>query len=219
MTIREGNVYDMFVRVLAFNVENALDYAAIIVAAINFSIILAAKEALDEFSAEQTSGEAAAAVEQMSVLRAAIRRKMVAYAKTARAIALSTPGFSELFKVPEDNNDNLLLLATGREFVEEANENALVLVELGKQPGDAAALTADLDAFEAALTAKAEGQQNTVGATAGIDDQTDAGMKSAIILDAIMFNVYRDNPVKLAQWKTARHVRRANQSPPPPPTP
>ena len=219
MTIREGNVYDMFVRVLAFNVENALDYAAIIVAAINFSIILAAKEALDEFSAEQTSGEAAAAVEQMSVLRAAIRRKMVAYAKTARAIALSTPGFSELFKVPEDNNDNLLLLATGREFVEEANENALVLVELGKQPGDAAALTADLDAFEAALTAKAEGQQNTVGATAGIDDQTDAGMKSAIILDAIMFNVYRDNPVKLAQWKTARHVRRANQPPPPPPTP
>lgn len=218
MTIREENVYDMFVRVLAFNAENALDYAAIIAAAINFTIILTAKDALNEFSAEQTSGEAAAAVEQMSVLRAAIRRKMVAYAKTARAIALSTPGFSKLFKVPDEDNDNVLL-ATGREFVEEANENALALVDLGKQPGDAAALTADLDAFEAALTAKAEGQQNTVGATAGIDDQTDAGMKSAKILDAIMFNVYRDNPVKLAQWKTARHVRRANQPPPPPPTP
>ncbi len=66
------------------------------------------------------------------------------------------------------------------------------------------------------MTAKAEGQQNTVGATAGIDDRTDAGMKSAIILDAVMNNVYRDNPVKLAAWRTARHVRRANQSPPPP---
>ena len=79
-------------------------------------------------------------------------------------------------------------------------------------------LTADLAAFEVAQTAKATAQASTVGATAGIDDQTDAGMKAEKYLDAIMNNVYSDNPVKLAAWRTARHVKRAPK-PAPPTTP
>ena len=81
-----------------------------------------------------------------------------------------------------------------------------------------AALTAVLDEFETADAAQAEGQQDTVGATAGIAQKIDEGMDAEKYLDAIMSNVYRDNPVKRAQWKTARHVKRAPQ-PPPPPTP
>lgn len=68
--------------------------------------------------------------------------------------------------------------------------------------------------------AQAEGVQDTVGATAGIADKIQEGMDAEKYLDAIMSNVYRDNPVKRAQWKTARHVKRAPQPPPPtPPTP
>jgi len=60
------------------------------------------------------------------------------------------------------------------------------------------------------------GTQDTVGIAQKIEE----GMKAESILDAIMNNVYNGtNPVKLAQWKTARHVRRANQPTPPPPTP
>lgn len=201
-----------------FNTENSADYAAIPDAAAHFATVQAAVNALEALFATQTSGEEAAATELKSVLRLAIRRKMVSYAKNARAIALNKPGFDELFKVPDDNNDNLLV-AKGREFVKEANTNAADFSALGKTPADAAALTADLDAFEAADAAQAEGKQDTVGATAGIDDMIDDGMKAEKFLDAIMSNVYRDNPIKLAQWKTARHVRRANQTPPAPPTP
>ena len=86
-----------------------------------------------------------------------------------------------------------------------------------KPPADAVALTTDLDDFETAEAAQASGQQETVGATAGIGDKIDEGMKAEKILDAIMNNVYRDDPVKLAAWKTARHVKRANQPPPPGP--
>lgn len=44
------------------------------------------------------------------------------------------------------------------------------------------------------------------------------GMVSKI-LDAIMHNVYRDDPVKRAAWKTARHVKRAPRPATPTPTP
>jgi hypothetical protein len=38
-------------------------------------------------------------------------------------------------------------------------------------------------------------------------------MKAEIILDAIMENVYDDNPVKKAEWRSARHARRINSAP------
>ena len=57
--------------------------------------------------------------------------------------------------------------------------------------------------------------QETVGATAGIDQEIDEGMDAEIVLDAIMHNVYRNDPVKLAAWISARHVHRI----PRPPTP
>ncbi len=217
MTDREENIYDMFVRTHVFNAANSGDYGTIAAAAAHFATVQAAVNALEIYSAQQTSGEGSAAVERKSVLRAAIRRKMTAYAKTARAINLNKPGFDEMFKVPDSDNDNLLV-ATGREFVAQAVANEAEFVSLGKPKTDATDLTADLDAFEAAQVAKAEANQDTVGATAGIDNETDAGMKAAKILDAIMSNVYRDNPVKLAAWRTARHIKRAPR-PATPPTP
>ena len=139
--------------------------------------------------------------------------------KNARAIALSDPGFSEKFKVPDSDNETELI-ASGREFVEQAIANEAAFTALGKLKADATSLTADLDAFEIANAAQAEGKQETVGATAGIAQVVEEGMNAKIILDAIMFNVCNGvNPVKLAQWRTARHVKRANQPPPRPPTP
>ncbi len=219
MTDREENIYDMYIRTLAFNAANSGDYSSIAAAAAHFATVQAAVDALEIYSSQQTSGEGSAAVEQKSVLRAAIRRKMTAYAKTARALNLDSPGFAQMFSVPDSDNDDLLI-ATGREFVNQAIDHKTALDSLGIPPSNSDDLTADLDAFEVAQTAKATAQSSTVGATAGVDDQTDAGMKAEKYLDAIMFNVYRDNPVKLAAWRTARHVKRAPRpAPPTPPTP
>ena len=215
---RQENIFDMFQETLVFNTENSADYAAIPDAATHFATVQAAVTALLAYFADQTSGESSAATVQKTMLKLAIRRKMVAYAKNARSIAINDAGFDEKFRVPDSDNENELI-ATGRQFVEEANSSSAEFTALGKLPADAAALTADLDAFEIADAAQAEGKQDTVGATAGIAQMIEEGMNAEIILDAIMFNVYNGtNPVKLAQWRTARHVQRAPQ-PPTPPTP
>ena len=112
-----------------------------------------------------------------------------------------------------------LLLATGREFVVQALAHQDPFASLGIPKEFATALTADLDALEAAMSAKADAISDKAGATAGIDQQIQLGMDAEIFLDALMFNVYTDDPVKYAAWKTARHVKRAPQHAPTPPTP
>ena len=210
MDDREPNILNMFVSTVQFEAENFNDYKTLPSAVANFVIVRATIAALEADSAAQVSGGTGRAVEQKSVIRAAIRRKMVRLARTARALNIDDPGFQRLFRVPDNDNDQLLL-AAAREFVDGARQYATEFASLGIPATLADELDADITAMETAMSAKASGQMETVGATAGIDEQIEDGMKSEKILDSIMKNVYFDNPVKLAEWATSRHVKRASK--------
>src|SRR4051812_48064584 len=103
---RERNIVAMFDAIVQFNVEHEADYVAVAAANAQFTVVQNAKDALHALLATQTSGEASEAVVQKSVLRLAIRRKMKQFSHTARALSLTDPGFSELFMVPDSNNDH-----------------------------------------------------------------------------------------------------------------
>lgn len=175
--------------------------------------------ALETDAAAQISGARGRAVEQKVALRADIRQTLKRYSRTARALNIDDPGFKRLFNVPDGNGDQVLL-AAAREFVEEARRFAADFASLGIPATLADELEDDIEALEAAMNAKASGQMETVGATAGIEEQIEKGMNAEKFLDSIMHNIYFDNPVKLSQWKTARHVKKSpnRQGDPTPPT-
>lgn len=210
MTDREQNIFNMFISTVAFDAKNSGDYSNLPDAAANFAIVNAAISALENYSATQLSGASGRAVEQKSTIRAAIRRKLYRYARTARALNIDDPGFRRLFRVP-DNDSDQLLLATAREFVVQARLYVSEFAGLGIPATLANELEADIDAMETAMSAKATGNMETVGATAGIDEQIEDGMTAEKVLDSIMNNVYFDTPVKLAEWTSARHVKKAPQ--------
>lgn len=218
MNDRVRNISDMFVATREFDRVNAADYAGLPEAAAQFAIVDAAIAAIENFATEQVSGARAQAVEQKSVLRAAMRRKMTDMARTARALNFTDPGFRRLFRVPDNDNDQMLA-STARVFVEEGNAHLADFERLGLMRSEIDALDADITAFENAINAEAEANTETVGATAGLDDQIEGGMQAETVLDAIMRNVYRNNPVKLAEWMSARHVRRAPRAKTDVPTP
>lgn len=211
MTDRETNIFDMFISTVQFDLVNAADYAHLPEAEANFAIVRAVIAKLEEYSAAQVSGAVGQAVEQKSVLRAAIRRKMKRYSRTARALNIDDPGLRRLFRVPDSDNDQLLL-SSAREFVAEARrfETAFAGCGISKTVNDA--LEADITAMETAISAKAGARIEKVGATAGVDDEIERGMNAEKILDSMMHNVYDDNPVKLAEWMTARHIKRLKKS-------
>ncbi len=208
---RARNVADMFVAVIAFDAVHKTEYVAITAAAAEIAKVKAASDAMEAFFAEQTSGEASMAVEQKSLLKIAARRRMKAYAKTARALRLSNPGIEKVFEVPTHDSD-VEIVAKGRDMVTQAGKYHVELASLGIAATVATELTGILDQIEAASTDKAAANASTVGATAGIDNEVDNGMAAATVLDAIMHNFYGDDPVTLAEWTTARHVKRAPQA-------
>lgn len=218
MSDRERNIFDMFRNTVQFDAVNAADYAQLPEAERRFEIIRTAIAALEDHAATKTSGGRSQAVERKSVLRGAIRRKMKDYARTARALDIADPGFRRLFNVPDSNSDEVLM-AAAREFVEEARRFRTEFAALGIAETMAGELEADIDALEAAMSAKSGAHIEVVGATAGIDEQIERGMAAEKVLDAIMRNVYRNNPVKLAEWTSARHVRRISAKPSPPAPP
>lgn len=219
MSVRTRNIFDMFVATREFDAANAADYASLPEAARQFGIVRAAIDALQNHFAAQASGAGGQAVEGKSVLRAAIRRKMKDFSRTARALDIDDAGFRRLFRIPDSDSDQKLS-AAAREFVEEARRHAADFARLGIAATLADDLESDIDALDAAINAKASAQGAHVGATAGVDEQIDAGMNAETVLDAIMKNVYRNNPMKLAQWKSARHVKQiASGSVPTTPTP
>lgn len=211
MTEREQNIQDMFIATAQFDTENSGDYAHLEDALANFLIVRDVIAAIENLSADQLSGLAGQAVEQKSTIRLAIRRKMKRYSRTARGLNIDDPGFRRLFSIPDGKNEQVLL-AAAREFVSEARRFEADFRRRGILPDLANQLEADINAMEAAMSAKASGQMETVGATAGIDAEIERGMEAEKILDSIMRNVYDDNPIKLAEWRTARHVRRLKQS-------
>ena len=104
---------------------------------------------------------------------------------------------------------------SGKELINagEADKHKKELARLGITDADIAALSANLDELETAAAAKSSASVQGVGATAGIDDEVQRGMDAEMFLDALMKIVYRNDAAKLGAWKSARHVRRSNQTP------
>lgn len=216
MSERVRNIYDMFISTTEFDRLNAADYSQLPDAELKFAIVRDVIVKLEVFLADQSSGAGGQAVEQKSVLIAAIRRKMKEYSAAARALNFDDAGFRRLFRLPNDDGVQKLI-AGGREFVEEATTHQAQFARFGITRNDIDALSADLDDLGVAAAAKLGAGAKTVGATAGVDDEIRRGMDAEVFLDALIKIVYRNNAAKLGAWKSARHVRRSNRTTPPKP--
>jgi hypothetical protein len=163
-----------------------------------------------KLAATKASGRKSQAVQQKSVLCAAIRRKMTGISRTARALNIEDEGFRQLFSVPNSNSQPKLINAA-RMFAEEAATHKAGFLKFGMKK-----TFKDIANYETAATAKNNAQGAGVGATAGIDDAVEKGLQAVEIINSIMHNVYDDDPLKLTEWNRARHVKRsARRSKPP----
>ena len=76
-----------------------------------------------------------------------------------------------------------------------------------------------ITAVQAAIDLKSSGRDMRLGGTTGLDVAARNTMKRVRKLDAILSQIYRTNPVLLAQWKAACRVHRASVTTTEPATP
>lgn len=170
---------------------------------------------MEDFFAKQDSGDVSAAVEAKTLLKIAGRRRMREMSRTAKALKFTIPGIEKGFLMPEGDSDQEVV-ARGRAMCDKHEEFETEFTNLGCPKERRNELNALLDQIEAMATTKDAAQQSVVGATAGIDATLDTGMEAATVVDAIMRNFYRNDPVTLAEWRTARHIQTVGGNPPPP---
>ena len=228
MDDRETRRYDAFNRVKAFGDDHAADFAPGSAALAHFASLAAIIAALDPAKASQAPAGRTA----LEVLIDALRLDVANVTRTARAIALKTPGFADEFRPPETDSHRALLTAADA-----------ILLRLAPQPADTPAQTAaktalaaqfiayelpatfvsDLADDRAAIDAATEsintGDNEAVQSTAAVGRLIREGMAEIKHLNAIMHNKYARNADKLRAWQSASHIERAPQRTPPAPAP
>ena len=174
-------------------------------------------------------GAAREGVLSKKAARAALRETLDTIARTARALALDTPGVDGKFRLPSGQSD-YALVTTARMYVAGAAPLAGSFVSHGLPSTFLADLRARLDAFERAAQDHVAARETGVIARAGIESAMKAALAALQRLDAFVPNRLRNEPELRAAWTSARRVTRTRTSgdqgaptlppptiPPPPP--
>ncbi len=224
MNDNENRKRQTFTRVKDFGMAHTNDFANNSLGKQLFATLHAITLELDGHAASEASGHGSA--RQGTATRAAARDALMedlkAIRRTARAMAGEVPGLDDKFRLPPDENDQLLLTAARAAATDAAPLSAQFIAH--EMPADFLEdLNAGIAALEAAMSNQSSGVGDHVAANAAINNAIERGTNTVRKLDAIVRNKYANNPSVLAEWTSASHTerapRRAKTATPPSPTP
>ena len=206
---------ETIVRVRDFGAGRASDFAATSLANQIFTQFATALTKLDELAASQASGMGASreGTSTRDDAREELRRRMEAISRTARAIAIDSPGLEEKFRVPRGENDQILL-AAARAFAVDAVPFAAQFVAHELPATFIDDLKASIANLETSISDQSGAIGGRVGSRAGIAAILEETMIALRKLDPIIRNKYADDPATLAEWTSASHIERAPQRKP-----
>jgi hypothetical protein len=226
MTMKDSQTHtlDMSQRLRAYVVTHSADFSAGSRQAELANALSPAIAQTEDYAAKQVAAnlDKQESVEQKRAAIKSLLAQLKAINQTARSINEQFPGIADQFKMPRDSEQSILNCA--RASIESARPIAVEFTTRGLPSIFLADIQAAIDAVEAANTHKANALAAQTAATAGLA----ATIKQLLLivreLNAIMCNIYRNDPGSLAGWHSASHIQRAprKKAPkkaPPSPTP
>jgi hypothetical protein len=204
-----NRTYEMFARVQSFAAERAASFPAGSLGGQTVAELDNVVGELNSAGTTQTSGLSSVqrATAERDAAREALRESMQAITRTARVMAIDTPGLENKFRMPRSGSDPALI-QSARAFAADALPLKAEFLRYGMVESFVEDFKEDIADLERAM-----GQQNTgrgahVSATVAVESAAERGMNAVRKLDAIVRNKYRDDPATLAAWESARHVER-----------
>lgn len=200
---------DMFIRVNTFGEDNAADFPAASIGAVQFAEIAAVVALIAELSTDQTEGfgDARFAIAGKGSARETLRDVISEISRTSRSMVYEIPDIDTLFRMPRNRND-AELLAAARAFYRESEAYEARFIAYGLPADFRDALNDAADAFESSLGEPGTAIDSHVEATAELEATVRRGMIARRILDGVVKNKYRADVGKLAAWTSASHIER-----------
>jgi hypothetical protein len=193
-----------------FGTAHAADFLPASQGAINFALVAAAVPKVNTVAAQQVSSAetSVSGTDLKAIFFGHLHDDLIAISRTARTIAMTTPGFAAQFHLPHNlTYGNVPNIA--RAFATDAAPLSAQFVALELPADFIQHLNDDLAAFEGAGGTQQSGDQTRSGATAGIGQNLKPALDAARALDTIVRNKYASNPALLAEWTIASHTERA----------
>jgi hypothetical protein len=203
----------MFVRVRDFGAEHGAAFPSDSLGKEQFAEVSSVVGVLNQAATSQTSGVSSVqqATVSRTIAREALRESMQAITRTARAMALDTPGLENMFRLPRSGSDQALLIAA-RAFATEALSLKAEFIRHELAASFIEDLQADIADLERAIGGQNTGRNTHVYATASIETVIERGMHAVRKLDAVVRNKFRDDAATLAAWESARHIESSARS-------
>lgn len=200
----------MFVRLSGFRTKHADAFPPASRGDELFDIITNSIAALRAQATTQDSKSRAAkeGTTVKSVAFAELQDDLEAITRTARAMALTMPGLEDRFRMPR-NVGQQKFIAAARAIAQDAVSLKDEFIKRGLPDSFLDDLNAQITKVDAAIDERNQQFGAKVSASAAIDDGVVQGMNAKRELDAIVRNIFRDDPATLAEWTTASHVERA----------
>jgi len=199
----------MLVRVTQFGAEHRDRFPAAGPAGRLFAAISTAVDQLGAHATAESSGDAAARDGALSkaAAREALRQALDTIARTARAFDVGTPGLGGRFRLPSVRNDHELTTAACSFSMDAAPLKARFLTH-GLPKTFIADLKAAVVAFDRTSQDRFAACALRAAARAGIHTAISSALVALNRLDALVLNAFRDEPVRVAAWASAKHVTR-----------
>lgn len=226
MDSSETRRFDMFTRVRDFGLEHTVAFPSSSLGGQLFAEINIIIETLNTQAVAQASGLNASQqnTEGKAAVRDALESEMEMISRTARGMAIDTPGFDDKFRLPHRKGERAWLTAA-----QTFHADALPIKDQFIAHEMPANFLETLDTlitdYEAALASGHQSTAKHVAASAAIDESIEKGIAAARKLDSIVRNKFHNDLATLAAWASARHVERVPRkakpttTPPPPPSP
>jgi hypothetical protein len=129
-----------------------------------------------------------------------------AIAGTALILKKKIPNFDNRFTLERDRLSYTDLIQRTKAMYADSEANEQAFTDYGLDETFRADLKADYTALESGTQRQADAKTESVGDTAQIDDVCDQILDVRDTLNRMLKNVYRNNPEKLAEWKSAAHI-------------
>ena len=203
---------EMVIRVRGFGVEHAGLFPAGTKGAELFGALATVVDELEALAGNQVSGSASIQESSTtkSVARAALKQDVEAISLLSRALAVTTPGLDDKFRVHRNFSDQKLL-ATARAFAKDALPLKDRFIAFEMNPTFLEELESHITQFERSLVDKNTATDHRVAATAAME----AAMRNALhIVDqlrGLIINKLRNQDGLKEAWLAASRVTRSRK--------
>lgn len=151
-------------------------------------------------------------VKEIQEWRARARAALTRFLQRAgRQIARLDRRKDHPFVAPSPRTD-VVLLATARRFLREAEPLEARFIAVGVPPSFLADLRETTDTFEQSVKRQREARRESVAVRAGYRDAFRRGFDAVLTLDLVMADTHQPDEVARKVWKVARRVERSAPS-------